>query len=72
MADGLAIGVQTIQRLSLIPGWAGFAALEPELGVEHKGGPTGPPIFLCWQVGRHQTASALPADITCDVMPSVS
>ncbi len=46
MADGLAIGVQTVQRLSLIPGWAGFAALEPELGVEHKGGPTGPPIFF--------------------------
>jgi hypothetical protein len=46
MFNRLATGVQTIQRLSLIPGWAGFAALEPELGVEHKGGPTGPPIFF--------------------------
>jgi hypothetical protein len=43
----LASGVQSVVWLSLIPGWAGFAALEPELGVEHKGGPTGPPIFLC-------------------------
>ncbi len=41
----LATGVQPVVWLSLIPGWAGFAALEPELGVEHKGGPTGPPIF---------------------------
>jgi len=65
MFNRLATGVQTIQRLSLIPGWAGFAALEPELGVEHKGGPTGPPIFLCWQLGRRLPASGLPLHFTC-------
>ena len=42
----LALGVQLIQRLSLIPGWAGFAAPKPELGVEHMRGPTGP-LFFC-------------------------
>jgi hypothetical protein len=41
----LALGVQIIQRLSLIPGWAGFAAPKPELGVEHMRGPTGPLFF---------------------------
>ena len=44
IGNQLATGVQSVLWLSLIPGWAGFAALEPELGVEHKGGPTGPPI----------------------------
>jgi hypothetical protein len=33
----LAIHVQLVNRLSLIPGWAGFAAPKPELGVEQKG-----------------------------------
>jgi hypothetical protein len=54
IVSGLASSVQSVVWLSLIPGWAGFAALEPELGVEHKGGPTGPPIFFvlaAWTLG---------------------
>ena len=42
----LAFGVQLTKRLSLIPGWAGFAAPKPELGVEHIEGPDGAPLFL--------------------------
>ncbi len=42
----LALGVQPTHRLSLIPGWAGFAAPKPELGVEHIEGPDGAPLFL--------------------------
>lgn len=42
----LAFGVQLHNRLSLIPGWAGFAAPKPELGVEHIEGPDGAPLFL--------------------------
>jgi hypothetical protein len=61
MACGLATSVQPVLRLSLIPGWAGFAALEPELGVEHKGGPTGPPVFLCCIGGL----DADPAQVDC-------
>jgi hypothetical protein len=38
--------VQPTNRLSLIPGWAGFAAPKPELGVEHIEGPDGAPLFL--------------------------
>ena len=33
----VAIRVQLGKRLSLIPGWAGFAAPRPELGVEQRG-----------------------------------
>jgi hypothetical protein len=33
-------------RLSLIPGWAGFAALKPEHGVEQKRGPIIGPLFI--------------------------
>jgi hypothetical protein len=42
----LALGVQPTNRLSLIPGWAGFAAPKPELGVEHIEGPDGAPLFF--------------------------
>jgi hypothetical protein len=43
----LALSVQPTLRLSLIPGWAGFAAPKPELGVEHIEGPDGAPLVLC-------------------------
>jgi len=41
----LAIHVQLVNRLSLIPGWAGFAAPKPELGVEQRG-LDGVPFFI--------------------------
>jgi hypothetical protein len=49
----LALSVQPTERLSLIPGWAGFAAPKPELGVEHIEGPDGAPLFLCPSAPLH-------------------
>jgi hypothetical protein len=62
IVNGLASSVQSVVWLSLIPGWAGFAALEPELGVEHKGGPTGPPYFFvlaAWTLGSSKWIAPL-------------
>ena len=55
----LALGVQPTERLSLIPGWAGFAAPKPELGVEHIEGPDGAPLFLCPNVLLHRPVDGL-------------
>jgi hypothetical protein len=43
---GVAIRVQLGKWLSLIPGWAGFAAPKPELGVEQKGARRSPLFYL--------------------------
>jgi hypothetical protein len=42
----VAIRVQLGKWLSLIPGWAGFAAPKPELGVEQKGARRSPLFYL--------------------------
>src|ERR1700751_6504452 len=76
----LALGVQPTWRLSLIPGWAGFAAPKPELGVEHIEGPDGAPLFLCPSLPLHLIVDPLastsglirlPASLGCAVIPSV-
>jgi hypothetical protein len=59
----LALGVQPTLRLSLIPGWAGFAAPKPELGVEHIEGPDGAPLLLC---------PSVPLDLIVDRLASTS
>ena len=43
----MAIRVQLGKWLSLIPGWAGFAAPRPELGVEQKGARRSPLFYSC-------------------------
>jgi hypothetical protein len=55
----LALGVQPTNRLSLIPGWAGFAAPKPELGVEHIEGPDGAPLFFVPKRAAHRTVGGL-------------
>jgi hypothetical protein len=57
----LALGVQPTGWLSLIPGWAGFAAPKPELGVEHIEGPDGAPLFLCPNLLLHRKVDGLAA-----------
>jgi hypothetical protein len=47
----VAIRVQLGSWLSLIPGWAGFAAPRPELGVEQKGARRSP-FFISYRLGR--------------------
>jgi len=60
----VAIRVQLGKWLSLIPGWAGFAAPRPELGVEQRG-LDGVPFFISCRFCRADKVESLFAT-TCD------